>query len=178
MQVALFRVRDLSSPKIRYKIDVNAQQYGLTGAVLSCRDPAFGEQGIHLVVVEGGPRAIRRSVHLIPYIPQKNGGIGDGVHGCVLSWRCILGGCRYVKLMLKRIKWDAKEEHDEEDDDDDDEDEEDYAAGSGGSSKCELIWKGTVHKASFNGFKFQVSRMPPSLHSLCRRKLPASIASE
>lgn len=58
--MALFRVRDLSSPKIRYKIDVNAQQHGLTGAVLSCRDPAFGEAGIHLVVVEGGPRAVRR----------------------------------------------------------------------------------------------------------------------
>lgn len=68
MQVALFRVRDLSSPKIRYKIDVNAQQYGLTGAVLSCRDPAFGEQGIHLVVVEGGPRAIRRSAHMTTHI--------------------------------------------------------------------------------------------------------------
>lgn len=86
----------------------------------------------------------------------------------MLSWRCVLGGCRYVKLMLKRIKWDAKEEHDEEDDDEDDEDEEDYAAGSGGSSKCELIWKGTVHKAAFNGFKFQVTRMPSTLRALKR----------
>lgn len=120
IEVAVFRVRALSSPKIRYKIDVNAQQTGLsgglnlcvymctcqrvgaavhhnhrppqqvlptkpphsnppppthkphtppstphkhrTGAVLTCRDPVFGEEGIHLVVVEGGPRAIRRCV--------------------------------------------------------------------------------------------------------------------
>ena len=31
IEVALFRVRQLNSPKIRYKIDVNAQQSGLSG---------------------------------------------------------------------------------------------------------------------------------------------------
>jgi U4/U6 small nuclear ribonucleoprotein PRP3 len=61
LRVAVFRVRDpLANPQIRYKIDVNAQQYYLTGSVLQCKDPRFGDTGLNMVVVEGGPKAVRR----------------------------------------------------------------------------------------------------------------------
>ncbi|KAM3567783.1 hypothetical protein VYU27_010079, partial [Nannochloropsis oceanica] len=133
LEVALFRVRQLSSPKIRYKIDVNAQQSGLSGAVLSCRDPSFGEEGLHLVVVEGGPRSIRR----------------------------------FVKLMTRRIKWNAQDaskgggmEGGEEGEESEEEEEEEGGAQGGGEGegKCELVWRGVVAKPAFTGFKFQECR--------------------
>lgn len=43
----------------RFKIDVNAQQLNLTGAVLLVED------SIHLVLVEGGPKAIKRYIKLM-----------------------------------------------------------------------------------------------------------------
>ncbi|TFJ86696.1 hypothetical protein NSK_001784 [Nannochloropsis salina CCMP1776] len=155
IEVALFRVRQLHSPKIRYKIDVNAQQSGLSGgeggrkggkagrregrregkrttmlpggaqtddecplldssplplpplvtsppvgAVLTCRDPAFGEEGMHLVVVEGGPRSVRR----------------------------------FVKLMTRRIKWRAQQEGGggQEGEGEEEEEEEEEEEGRGG----------------------------------------------
>ncbi|GAB5037769.1 u4 u6 small nuclear ribonucleoprotein, partial [Nannochloropsis oceanica] len=120
-------------PKIRYKIDVNAQQSGLSGAVLSCRDPSFGEEGLHLVVVEGGPRSIRR----------------------------------FVKLMTRRIKWNAQDaskgggmEGGEEGEESEEEEEEEGGAQGGGEGegKCELVWRGVVAKPAFTGFKFQECR--------------------
>ena len=126
--MALFRVRDLSNPQIRFKVDVNAQENMLTGGVLMCKDPSYGEAGMNLVVVEGGPKAIRR----------------------------------YIKLMMRRIKWAStgKDVGDDDSDDDSDEDDDDNEGGGNDSgTKCELLWQGVVHKRAFNGFKFQVSLM-------------------
>lgn len=36
VQVAVFRVADMSDPKRRFKVDVNAQQRYLTGGVVMC----------------------------------------------------------------------------------------------------------------------------------------------
>lgn len=36
LKVAVFRVADLSEPKRRFKVDVNAQQRYLTGGVVMC----------------------------------------------------------------------------------------------------------------------------------------------
>jgi hypothetical protein len=76
-----------------------------------------------------------------------------------------MGGCRYVKLMLNRIKWHAigDGEGGEGEDDDDDDDDDDYEAGAksrGPGGKCELVWQGTVPKAAFTSFKFQVGASP------------------
>ncbi|EWM24781.1 u4 u6 small nuclear ribonucleoprotein prp3, partial [Nannochloropsis gaditana] len=132
IEVALFRVRQLHSPKIRYKIDVNAQQSGLSGAVLTCRDPAFGEEGMHLVVVEGGPRSVRRFVKLmtrrIKWRAQQEGGGGQEGEG-------------------------EEEEEEEEEEEDGGED-----LGERGGGICELVWRGVVAKPSFAGFKFQECR--------------------
>jgi len=112
-------------------VDVNAQENLLTGGVVMCKDPSYGETGLNLVVVEGGPKAVRR----------------------------------YIKLMLRRIKWGRSstgkegegDDDDDDDSDDDDDDDEDGGVGSEAGTKCELLWQGVVHKRAFNGFKFQVS---------------------
>ena len=58
--VAVFRVTDFSCLKYRFKVDVNAQQLFLSGLVLLCP-----EEGKNLVVVEGGPKGIRKFIHLM-----------------------------------------------------------------------------------------------------------------
>jgi hypothetical protein len=102
------------------------------GAVLTCRDPAFGEEGMHLVVVEGGPRSVRRFVKLmtrrIKWRAQQEGGGGQEGEG-------------------------EEEEEEEEEEEDGGED-----LGKGGGGICELVWRGVVAKPSFAGFKFQVGR--------------------
>lgn len=60
IHVALFRVSDLSHPKHKFKVDVNAQQLMLTGGVLQCKEPR-----LNLVVVEGGPKSIKSYVKLM-----------------------------------------------------------------------------------------------------------------
>lgn len=47
VHVTVYRVRNLKNPAIRFKVDMNAQQYHLTGCVVLYQD-------VNLVVVEGG----------------------------------------------------------------------------------------------------------------------------
>uniref|UniRef100_M8BXC4 Uncharacterized protein n=1 Tax=Aegilops tauschii TaxID=37682 RepID=M8BXC4_AEGTA len=51
--VCVYRIRDLSHPQTRFKVDVNAQENRLTGA-------AVITDGISVVVVEGGKKSIKR----------------------------------------------------------------------------------------------------------------------
>ncbi|KAL5205281.1 hypothetical protein ABZP36_033490 [Zizania latifolia] len=51
--VCVYRIRDLSHPQTRFKVDVNAQENRLTGAVVIA-------DGISVVVVEGGKKSIKR----------------------------------------------------------------------------------------------------------------------
>ncbi|KAL5074526.1 hypothetical protein RYX36_013510 [Vicia faba] len=51
--VSLYRINDLSHPKARFKLDVNAQENRLTGCSVICA-------GISVVVVEGGSKSIKR----------------------------------------------------------------------------------------------------------------------
>ena len=58
---AIFYVKDLSHPYHRTKVDLNAQQWNLSGGVIECtRDPSFA-----CVLVEGGPKAIQRYTRLM-----------------------------------------------------------------------------------------------------------------
>ncbi|CAA2997651.1 RDM16-like isoform X3 [Olea europaea subsp. europaea] len=51
--VSVYKINDLSHPKARFKVDINAQENRLTGcAVIS--------EGINVVVVEGGAKSIKR----------------------------------------------------------------------------------------------------------------------
>lgn len=47
VHVTVYRVRDLSNQAVKFKVDMNAQQYHLTGCVLLYHD-------VNLVIVEGG----------------------------------------------------------------------------------------------------------------------------
>ncbi|KAI9317333.1 pre-mRNA processing factor 3-domain-containing protein [Zopfochytrium polystomum] len=53
VETAVFRVRDLSRPQHRYKVDINAHQLNLTGVVVD-------HPGSCLVVAEGGNRGIKQ----------------------------------------------------------------------------------------------------------------------
>jgi U4/U6 small nuclear ribonucleoprotein PRP3 len=71
-QAALFRVSDLSDGRNRYKVDIHAQEWLLTGCALTCKDGAW-----NMVVVEGGPKSIRNYVKLMTK-RIKWGGSGEG----------------------------------------------------------------------------------------------------
>jgi U4/U6 small nuclear ribonucleoprotein PRP3 len=60
VHVAIFYVKDMSHPYHRTKVDLNAQQYNITGGVLECEIPSLA-----CVICEGGPKAIKRYVRLM-----------------------------------------------------------------------------------------------------------------
>jgi U4/U6 small nuclear ribonucleoprotein PRP3 len=60
VHVALFHVKDMSHPYHRTKVDLNAQQYNITGGVLECDTPKLA-----CVICEGGPKAIKRYIRLM-----------------------------------------------------------------------------------------------------------------
>jgi len=53
-QVLVFKIKDLANKRHLFKIDMNAQQFHLTGCCITVPQVA------NIVVVEGGPRAIKR----------------------------------------------------------------------------------------------------------------------
>merc|ERR1719150_2783121 len=55
VHVALYRVSDLSDGKKRYKVDINASQYNLTGRCIRIKGA-----DVNMVVVEGGPKGIAK----------------------------------------------------------------------------------------------------------------------
>jgi len=44
-----FRIKDLSNPSKKYKIETNCKQLFMTGCVILCKD-------CNVVIVEGGPK--------------------------------------------------------------------------------------------------------------------------
>ena len=62
VQVAVFYVSNLDDPQARFKIDVNAKQLNVSGAVVLCDSP---EANFALVVAEGGPKAINKMSNLL-----------------------------------------------------------------------------------------------------------------
>ena len=60
VSVALFLVKDMSHRYHRTKVDLNAQQNGITGGVLEVDQPKLA-----LVIAEGGPKAIKRYTRLM-----------------------------------------------------------------------------------------------------------------
>merc|ERR1712232_857618 len=53
-QVLVFKIKDLANKRHLFKIDMNAQQFHLTGCCIACPGVA------NIVIVEGGPRASKR----------------------------------------------------------------------------------------------------------------------
>jgi len=53
-QVLVFKIKDLGNKRHLFKIDMNAQQFHLTGCCITCPGVA------NIVIIEGGPRAVKR----------------------------------------------------------------------------------------------------------------------
>lgn len=142
--VALFWVRDMSHPYHRAKVDLNAQQNGITGGVLECESSSSdgggdGDENVVLVVAEGGEKAIKR----------------------------------YIRLMTVRMRWKGEDFYEEEEEEEDDEIietmEEDGNDGDeepttkvqrkkfNPNNECELIWTGMAVKRAFHSFMFQTA---------------------
>ena len=151
VSVALFYVKDMSHPYHRAKVDLNAQQNGITGGVLECEynnssgdgenNEGGGGGGMALVVAEGGEKAIKR----------------------------------YIRLMTVRMKWKGEDFYEEEPEEEEEEEElmigEDEELDEqcqpikktkkekrkkfNPNNECELIWNGMVMKRSFHTFMFQ-----------------------
>ncbi|XP_014674942.1 PREDICTED: U4/U6 small nuclear ribonucleoprotein Prp3-like [Priapulus caudatus] len=100
VHVAVYRVRDLSSPAKKFKVETNCQQLLMTGTVVLYRECS-------VVVVEGGPKQQKKyrrlMLHRIKWEEDGGGGGkgkekdkeggeasaargGGGVNACVLVW--------------------------------------------------------------------------------------------
>ncbi|XP_038690243.1 protein RDM16 isoform X2 [Tripterygium wilfordii] len=89
--VSVYKINDLSHPKTRFKVDVNAQENRLTGrAVVS--------EGISVVVVEGGSKSIKRygklmlkRINWADAVKEEDDDEDEGddkpVNKCVLVWQ-------------------------------------------------------------------------------------------
>lgn len=88
--VCVYKIRDLSHPQTRFKVDVNAQENRLTGA-------AVITDGISVVVVEGGKKSIKRYNKLMLNRIDWAAAVGSEddaneetdkpVNSCVLVWQ-------------------------------------------------------------------------------------------
>ena len=57
VQIAVYRVQNLSNPAKKFNIEANSGQLGLTGMVVLHKD-------VNVVVVEEGPKAQKKFNHL------------------------------------------------------------------------------------------------------------------
>jgi U4/U6 small nuclear ribonucleoprotein PRP3 len=60
VSVAIFYVKDMSHTYHRTKVDLNAQQNGISGGTLECQNPSLA-----CVICEGGPKAVKRYTRLM-----------------------------------------------------------------------------------------------------------------
>jgi U4/U6 small nuclear ribonucleoprotein PRP3 len=150
VKVALFYVKDLAHPYHRAKVDLNAQQNGITGGVLECDRPGRGEDDkIVLVVAEGGEKAIKRYIRLMTVR---------------MKWR---GEDFYEED-------DEEEEEDElmahEDDDENGEKSKEKRKRFNPNNECELIWTGMAVKRAFQTFMFQSATNPTVARKILEAK--------
>lgn len=57
-KVAIFKANHMKNPKHRFRVDINAKQYSLSGCVLNGKD-------FSVIIVEGGPKAIKKYKNLL-----------------------------------------------------------------------------------------------------------------
>ena len=144
--VAVFRIRDLSSAKHKFKVDVNAQQFNLSGVVLMCENIV----GNNLIVAEGGLKGIKKFIRLM-------------LHR--INWDAV--------DTVENPDGNGVEDIDEteiNDADDLDRNVERLKSSSGGINRCDLLWQGLVPKRCFQGFRFQECRTAPAAKKVLEAK--------
>jgi U4/U6 small nuclear ribonucleoprotein PRP3 len=125
VHVALFKIKDFSNTKNSWKVDINAQQYQLSGLVLLCDEKNVPT----VVIVEGGPKAIRKFTKLM-----------------------------LKRIKWNAVNDEMEAEDNESSDEDGDKDVSGGNGNSSevvGNNFCHLLWNGVVAKRTFTGFKFQ-----------------------
>eukprot|EP00371_Babesia_bovis_P001092 XP_001609739.1 hypothetical protein [Babesia bovis T2Bo] len=100
IEAALFTLRSLTNPKLLFKVDVNAQQFHLTGCCIVARHAQS------IVVIEGSKLSVKR----------------------------------YIKLLMRRIKWEEAETTTDED----------VLLYDSSGGFCKQIWTGSVKKRNFS----------------------------
>lgn len=113
-QVLVFKIKDLNNKRHLFKIDMNAQQFHLTGCCISCPGVA------NIVIAEGGPRAIKRykklMVRRIKWTEDQqkdddeseNDSDNDGAprlqEHCVLIWEGFVPKRNFVNWSVKNTR--------------------------------------------------------------------------
>ncbi|NXE69339.1 PRPF3 protein, partial [Calcarius ornatus] len=137
VHIAVYRVRNLSNPAKKFKIEANAGQLYLTGVVVLHKD-------VNVVVVEGGPKAQKKfkrlMLHRIKWDEQTSNTKGEGEECCAAG----RGGSPAPPQGLKELFCGAFA-------DDDESDEESVKK----TNKCSLVWEGTAKDRSFGEMKFK-----------------------
>jgi U4/U6 small nuclear ribonucleoprotein PRP3 len=135
IHVAVFRVRDLSHPQHKFKVDATAQSLTLTGCAILYKN-------MNLVIVEGGPRAIRKykklMLHRIKWNEQAPDGNSSNANGNAAGDH---GG--------------KEEDNEDDEDDEDDEDNSKHSKSLAQITDCALVWEGIVKKPALKGFRFK-----------------------
>ncbi|NWR23971.1 PRPF3 protein, partial [Emberiza fucata] len=137
VHIAVYRVRNLSNPAKKFKIEANAGQLYLTGVVVLHKD-------VNVVVVEGGPKAQKKfkrlMLHRIKWDEQTSNTKGEGEE-CRAAGR---GGNPAAPQGLNELFCGVFA-------DDDESDEESVKK----TNKCSLVWEGTAKDRSFGEMKFK-----------------------
>lgn len=134
LQVALFRIGDLSDPRNQFKLTVNGNELHLTGCVIMCGDT-------NIVVAEGGPKGIKYYEKLL----MRR-----------IDWNAV----RDDDGSESDSDSDSETEDAKMDTSNDDGANNGAKTISGVSkekkeNKCLLVWKGTVKKNNFRKFRTQ-----------------------
>jgi hypothetical protein len=168
MHVAVFSVNDLDAPRLRYKVDINAQSWLLTGTALIC------QQGhVNLVLVEGGPRAIKKFTRLMMHrikwgkiltaSERQTARDRRSTHNNSDVIHDDNNGSLELTLAKDGSAMDTNNGVDDVDSDDDDDDDDDDLSGgdhasSGYPNICRLVWSGVSATRHFSDFRFRECR--------------------
>jgi U4/U6 small nuclear ribonucleoprotein PRP3 len=142
VHVALFYVRNLSHPYHRTKVDLNAQQYNITGGVVECETPK-----VACVIIEGGPKAIKKYIRLMTVRMKWRGPDNDDdddVDGED-------GPTDQAEMLDENGEKVVQHKFDKE-------------------NKCELVWTGMATKRLFKGFVFQACESSDQASTVLRAK--------
>jgi len=116
--VNVFRVNDLADPRKKFKIDITAQENILSGIVLVTA-------ALNLIVVEGGPKAVRRFKKLVLRRIKWSGGTDEEIEDDDEDEKL-----KGIETNIDDIKASKKNE-------------------------CVLVWEGIVKHSNFRNFRVE-----------------------
>ncbi|TNV80669.1 hypothetical protein FGO68_gene10507 [Halteria grandinella] len=128
-RIAVFKVENLTQPHLKFKIDMNATQFHMGGFCLIA-DQTMAPDLPNLVIVEGGPRAIKRFKRLMLRR---------------IDWNS--------KSKSKKVEGEEGNEEVKEEPPVDDQEEDEDKIKNSKDRKCFLIWEGVQKKKTFERWR-------------------------